>query len=455
MKIFFIGIGGIGMSGLAEYMLEKGNVVFGSDSGTSVITDRLAEKGAVIYTGHDKNNITGDIDLVVYSSAISEANPELTAAREKSIKTVKRAGLLGEIVNGMFLIAVSGTHGKTSTTAMIAKMLIDAELDPTVFAGGTIDFLNGAAVRLGAGKIAVVEADEYDRSFLTLTPDIAIVNNIEEDHLDIYKDIDDIKYNFIKFVNQSKEDAAAVLNGDDENVHDIINNIKTGNIIRFGISEGNDVYSSDIKYNPAVGYASEFNIISRGINKGSVQLKVQGIHNIKNSLAAYCVSEKFEIPFEVFAKSISHFTPVKRRLELVYSKGINIFDDYAHHPTEIRNSLEGIKLTAGGRIITVFQPHLYTRTRDFYHEFAKSLAISDVLILTEIYPAREEKIEGVSSELIADEYEKIKGEKPVLENDPEKINSILKNIVKEGDTIVFQGAGSITLYCQNFVKSLY
>lgn len=443
------------MSGLAEYLLEKGNAVFGSDSGTSVITDRLTEKGAVIYTGHDKNNITEDIDLVVYTSAINEANPELTAARGKSIKTVKRAGLLGEIVNGMFLIAVSGTHGKTSTTAMIAKMLIDAGLDPTVFAGGTIDFLNGAAVRLGAGKIAVVEADEYDRSFLTLTPDIAIVNNIEEDHLDIYKDIDDIKNNFVKFVNQSKEGAAVVLNGDDDNVSGIINNIKPGNIIRFGISEGNDVYASYIKYNPAVGYASEFNIISGGINKGSVQLKVQGIHNIKNSLAAYCVSEKFEIPFEIFSKSISHFTPVKRRLELVYSKGINVFDDYAHHPTEIKNSLEGLKLTAEGRIITVFQPHLYTRTRDFYREFAKSLALSDVLILTEIYPAREEKIEGVSSELIADEYQKIKGEKPVLENDPEKINTILKKIVKEGDTIVFQGAGSITLYCQNFVKSLY
>ena len=455
MKIYFIGIGGIGMSGLAEYMLSENNIVYGSDSVSSVITDRLAEKGAIIYTKHDKNNITDDIELVVYSSAINSSNPEMIAAKEKNIRTIRRAELLGEIVNEMFLIAISGTHGKTSTTAMIAKMLIDAELDPTVFAGGAIDFLNNSPMRVGAGKIAVVEADEFDRSFLTLAPDVAIVNNIEEDHLDIYKDINDIKSGFTEFVNQSKPESIIIINGDDKNVLDIKKQILAEDITLFGMNSTDDVYASDIEYFSTEEYTTAFNIISNNINRGRVYLKVPGIHNIKNSLATYCVSEKLEIPFEIYFKSIADFNGVKRRLELVYKKGIKVYDDYAHHPTEIKNSLEGLRHISSGRIITVFQPHLYTRTRDFYKDFAESLALSDLLILTEIYPAREEKIEGVTSALIADEYFKVKGEKAIYENAPDKINLILKDIVRDGDTIVFQGAGSITLYCQNFVKSLF
>ena len=274
MKIYFIGIGGIGMSGLAEYMLSENNIVYGSDSVSSVITDRLAEKGAIIYTKHDKNNITDDIELVVYSSAINSSNPEMIAAKEKNIRTIRRAELLGEIVNEMFLIAISGTHGKTSTTAMIAKMLIDAELDPTVFAGGAIDFLNNSPMRVGAGKIAVVEADEFDRSFLTLAPDVAIVNNIEEDHLDIYKDINDIKSGFTEFVNQSKPESIIIINGDDKNVLDIKKQILAEDITLFGMNSSDDVYASDIEYFSTEEYTTAFNIISNNINRGRVYLKV-------------------------------------------------------------------------------------------------------------------------------------------------------------------------------------
>jgi len=454
MKIFFIGIGGIGMSALAEYLLEQGNIICGSDFQVSAIVNRLVSKGATIKIGHNERNITDDIDLVVYSSAIGDSNPEILQAKAKSIKIIRRAELLGSIVNNMFLIAVSGTHGKTTTAAMIAKLLIDFNLDPTVFVGGSMDFLDGAAMRRGAGKIAVVEADEYDRSFLTLSPDITIINNIEEDHLDIYKDLNDIKDNFIKFTNQSKKGSIAILNGDDENIASIIPYLKSENIIKFGLSNLNNIYASKIQYYLNEIYSSAYTIIDNGNEAGRVLLKLNGEHNIKNSLAAYSVGKYFNIPFKQFKKSIGQFKPVKRRMELVYNKEIRVYDDYAHHPTEIKSSIEGLRKISKGKIITVFQPHLYTRTRDFYREFAKSLSLSDKLILLDIYPAREEKIEGIFSEIIAKEYKIISGKDAIMENDSNKINLYLKQNTDFGDIVIFQGAGSITLYCRDFVKSL-
>lgn len=449
-KIFFIGIGGIGMSGLAEYFLRSGYDVAGSDMTETHITKRLAELGAVIHTGHSANNITGDISTVVYTSAVKDDNPEMIRTEELGIRKIRRAEMLGEIVNDKYLIAVSGTHGKTTTTAMIGKLLVDAGLDPLIFVGGNVQLFDGGASRFGSGKYAVVEADEYDRSFLALRPNVAVVTNIDADHLDIYKDLDDIKETFRQFCDRSKYGAYMIYCGDDENIRSFMNSINREKI-SYGYDDKNYLKIRDYK---AENNTLNFSILNSHVSYDDVKLNMVGKHNALNSTACFAVSKVLEIPFEKYRESISSFRTVDRRLQLKYDQnGIKVYDDYSHHPVEVAASLKGLKEMNNGRLRTVFQPHLFSRTKDFYTEFAQALAISDEVILMDIYPARERPIEGITSELILNEALKMNSKMKLI-HERSDVLAWLKNDLRLNDIIVFQGAGDVTNLCNDFVSIL-
>jgi UDP-N-acetylmuramate--alanine ligase len=445
-KIHFIGIGGIGMSGIAEYLVKKDFIVSGSDSTLSDLTERLSELGVEISEGHNENNFSDNTDLIVYSAAIKDDNSELIKANRLNIKAIKRAKMLGEIVNDSYLIAVSGTHGKTSTTAMIAKILIDCGLDPTVFVGGTIDFLEGGNSRIGNGKYAIVEADEYDKSFLTLKPDIAIITNIDLDHTDIYKDLDDLKSTFSEFLKGGKENMKVIGFGDDRNVIDAMNSVQNKNCITYGFNKHNNHIIEE-------SYLKKSNIRFE-INGSFIELSVPGRHNVLNSSAAYISAELLGIAKECIIRCLKSFYGVNRRLELKYNKEIMVYDDYAHHPTEIEYSFYAIKEIAKSRVITVFQPHTFTRTRDFYEGFAVALKNNDITILTDLYPAREKEIKGISSKLIFDKLMLIGDNKSYYEPKFDDVIKRLDEVVKENDTIIFQGAGDITNLCSKYVNKL-
>ena len=449
-NIYFIGIGGIGMFGIAEYFLHNGYNVAGSDMAKSHITDRLEKLGAKIHIGHSESNVDGSIGTVVYSSAVNADNPEMTKAKALGIKTTRRAEMLGEIVNDKFLIAVSGTHGKTTTTAMIGKFLIDAGTDPLIFVGGNVSLFDGSAVRFGNGKYAVVEADEYDRSFLALKPDVAVITNIDADHLDIYKNLDDIKNTFKQFCGNAKENARIVYCGDDKNIASFIGDVG-GKKISYGFDDKNYYKITDYK---AKLNKVNFSIMNSVSTYENISLSLVGRHNALNSAAGFAISKILELDFELFRKSIGDFNTVDRRLQLKYNdNGIMVFDDYAHHPKEIESSLKGLKEMSSSRIIAVFQPHLFSRTRDFYKEFAEQLSIADRIILLDIYPAREKPIEGVTGRLIFDELIEMNKQALYIQTN-EKVISRLSHEVKNGDTVVFMGAGDITKLCDEFVNGL-
>ncbi|MEZ4822319.1 MAG: UDP-N-acetylmuramate--L-alanine ligase [Ignavibacteria bacterium] len=447
-KVHLIGIGGIGMSGIAEYLVRKDYEVTGSDMTMSLITGRLENLGIHCFEGHNADYLPDDTELVIYSAAVKEDNPEFIKAQKLNKKIIKRAVALGSIVNDKYLISVSGTHGKTTTTAMISKILIENGIDPTVFVGGLNDFLDGGSSRIGDSNIAVVEADEYDRSFLQLKSDIIVITSIEEDHLDIYEDLDDIKNCFVKFIECSKENVNIIACGDDANVRDTLKDISNVNFYGFG--DENDTVIKE------TGYGQRG--ISFKINRDDLRIKVPGDHNVLNSTAAYLVSKEFGINCEKFNQSMKTFFGVKRRLELKFDNGIRIYDDYAHHPSEVMATLNAIKKQYPSRIITVFQPHLYSRTRDFYKEFGKSFEETDFLILTNIYPARETEIEGVTSGLILNEYLKHKaGSKGTdtgfyFENE-NMISEKLEEIVERGCDY-FYGSRDITEICSKYVKRI-
>ncbi|MCX7878542.1 MAG: UDP-N-acetylmuramate--L-alanine ligase [Ignavibacteria bacterium] len=446
-----MGIGGAGMSGLAEYFLELGVNVSGSDASESHITKSLEKAGAVINIGHREENLPYDAEVVVYTSALkNDYNPELEKAKKLGIRTFKRAEMLGEIVNNKFLIAISGTHGKTTTTAMTGKLLEDAGLDPIVFVGGNVSLFGGRSSRFGKGNFAVVEADEYDRSFLTLKPNLIVITNIEEDHLDIYGNLQNIKESFKKFCYQSKPDARLIFYGDDSNINSVIDSV-TREKISYGFREGNYLKITGYKL---LDNKLSFSILNSESSYEGIKINLYGKHNILNTTACFAVAKCLNIDFNVFRRSIASFKTVERRLQLKYEdKGIRIYDDYAHHPTEIKSSLSALKEISDGRIISIFQPHLYSRTKDFYLEFAKALAQADQVILTDIYPAREKPIEGVTSKLILDELKKLNHE-ALLFHEFSDITDYLSNNIRNGDIIVFQGAGDITDACSMFISKI-
>ena len=354
-KIHFVGIGGIGMSGIAEILLNKGFEVSGSDLNLTEVTNRLAELGAKIYEGHSPENVK-DADVLVYSSAVVPDNPEVIAAADKNIPIIKRAEMLAETMRMQYGIGIAGTHGKTTTTSMVGLTLTEGGIDPTIIVGGKLSGLGGTNARLGNGEFIVVEADEFDRTFLKLTPTIAAITTLEREHLDTYKDLDDIKTAFIEFANKVPFYGFVVICLDEPALQDIIPFINK-TIFTYGTTAQADVRAIDIEYE---GFKSHYTAIYKGKELGRIKLNIPGEHYVKNSLVAVTIGTELGIDFEIIKKALEKFTGVYRRFETKYKNDILVLDDYAHHPTETSATLAGIRAAWDRRLVVVFQLQLYT-----------------------------------------------------------------------------------------------
>lgn len=452
-KIHFIGIGGIGMSGIAEVLCNLGFQVSGSDLKKSKNTDRLETLFSVkIFEGHRAENV-GDAEVVVYSSAVKEDNPEVVIAKENSIPVIPRAEMLAELMTlKPYAVAVAGTHGKTTTTSMVATILGHAGIDPTTIVGGVVNTL-GSNARLGKSDWFVTEADESDRSFLMLYPTIAVVTNIDKEHMESYKGMDDVVQCFTDFVNKVPFYGATVLCLDDPNVQLIIPRIKRRRVT-YGITAQADVSAHDIRYGENFG--TSFSVWKGTEVLGEMNLPVPGKHNIYNALAATAVALELNVPFEKIAEAFTGFQNANRRFQF---KGevneITVVDDYGHHPTEILATLSAAKNGSGGRrTIVVFQPHRYTRTNELMNEFALCFNNADVLFVTDIYAASETPIEGVTAEVLTENIKKY-GHKNVtyigeLEGAAEKIIPFLQ----PNDLVITLGAGTITRLSEEILEKL-
>jgi len=436
------------MSGIAEILIDQGFSVSGSDMHSSEITERLQSLGATIYTGHAAQNLD-EADVLVYSSAIKPGeNPEVLAAIERKIPVIRRAEMLAELTRMKYCVSIAGTHGKTTTTSMVGLLMMEGGLDPTVIVGGKLSGLGGTNARLGRGDWSVIEADEFDRSFLQLFPTVAVLTTLEREHLDIYSDIDDIKSAFIEFANKVPFYGFVVLCLDEPALMDVLPRIKK-RIITYGLTPQCDLYATDLHHQEKV---SVFTVVRNGVELGQMQLRIPGIHNIKNALAATAVGLELGVPFEKIAAALAMFSGVYRRFEIKADvNGVIVVDDYAHHPTEVKATLEGIRAGWKRRIIAVFQPHTYSRTRDFYLEFGKSFFNADVLIVTDVYPAREQPIQGISGELIATSAAQFGHRNVHYVKDKAQVPAFLAEIVKEGDMVVTMGAGDIWKYGMEFI----
>ncbi len=423
------------MSALALLLKQQGKTVSGSDQQDSALLDTLQTAGINIHIGHAAEH-AHDADLVVYSSAVKPNNPERAFAESHHIPEIRRAELLGEIAAAYgHTIAVAGTHGKTTTTGLCGQILIAANLDPGILVGGILPNL-GSNLRLGSQEHIVVEADEYDRSFLALTPDRIIVTTLEADHLDIYKDLQDVRDTFLQFISKLTKDGILVLQGDDE---EVINLAKRSPhpVISYGLTE-NDYQAIDIQID---AFTSQFSVLHRGESLGIIQLQMPGEHNIMNALAACAMTHQMGIDFKFIKLGLEQFRGVERRFQLKGERnGVQFIDDYAHHPSELEATLKAARSGwPTSRIIAVFQPHLYSRTKDFAPEFARALSQADLAIITDIYPARELPIPGVTAKLIRD----ANPTQLTLIPSIQEVYSSLKSQLLPGDIIITMGAGDI------------
>ncbi|MDP8204062.1 MAG: UDP-N-acetylmuramate--L-alanine ligase [Candidatus Tenebribacter mawsonii] len=446
-KIHFVGIGGIGMSGIAELLINQGFKVSGSDLNLSKITKHLTQIGAVISQGHNANTIK-DADVIVKSSAVKDDNPEIAFALSQKIPVIRRAEMLSEIMRMSYGIGIAGTHGKTSTTSMVGSVLSAASLDPTVIVGGIVKNY-GSNNLLGSGKYIVVEADEFDRSFLTLSPIIAGITNIEADHLDCYTDLDGVKKAFVEYANKVPFFGSVIVCLDDHGVQSIIPEINK-KILTYGFSQQANVRAINVKFN---NFMTSYTAVFNGTELGSIDLNALGDHNILNSLMAVATGLELDIPFEQIQKGLSEYNGVFRRFEYKGERdGVKLYDDYAHHPTEIEATLKGVRDSISSRIVVAFQPHLYSRTQDFYENFGRSFFQSDILLITPIFPAREKPIPGVTGKLISDAAIQ-SGHKNVhyIESNNEIIDKI-KEVTKAGDILITMGAGSIYKFGEKFLS---
>lgn len=452
-KLHFVGIGGIGMSGIAEILLDQGFRVSGSDKALSDVTERLQSLGATVYEGHRAENVADDVDTVVYSSAVAGENPEVREAVRRKIPVVRRAEMLAEVMRLKYGIGIAGTHGKTTTTSMTSLVLMEGGLDPTVIVGGKLSGLGGTNARLGKGDFIVVEADEFDRSFLSITPTVAVLTTLEADHLDCYRDLEDIKGAFIQFSNKVPFYGFVVLNLDEPALQDILPQLVKKKIVTYGLhSPQADLQAVDIVHRENT---TTFTVVQGYQEFGTVTLQIPGKHNVQNALAAIAVGLQLGVPFERAKAGIERFTGVYRRWEKKgEAKGITVYDDYAHHPTECKATLSGAKSGWRRRVVCVFQPHLYSRTRDFYEEFGKAFLFADVLVVTDVYPAREEPIQGVTGELIINAAKQYGHKETHYVQDKKQVSAYLKGITKSGDIVITMGAGDIWKFGEQFLKEL-
>lgn len=440
IHIHFIGIGGISMSGLAEILLKENFRISGSDSKESELTDKLQHMGAVIYFGQSASNIKEDIDLVVYTAAIHSDNPELKAAVAGGIPLLTRAELLGQIMdNYESSIAVSGTHGKTTTTSMIAHILLEACADPTVSVGGILKSIDGN-IRVGASNIFLTEACEYTNSFLNFYPRFALILNIEEDHMDFFKDLDEIRCSFRQFTANVPSDGLVIINGEIENYQAVTEGLSC-QVLTYGLTPSYSYYADNITFNTKG--CTNFTLMHENEIIGPVSLCVPGLHNVSNSVAACALALEMHISFERIQAALAAYSGTARRFEHKgFLGGIHIIDDYAHHPTEITATLDAAHNYPHDRIICVFQPHTYTRTQAFLTDFAKALSAADIVVLADIYAAREQNTNGISSTDLLNELKLLNCECYYFPSFDEIENFLIEKCI-HGDLLITMGAGDI------------
>jgi UDP-N-acetylmuramate--alanine ligase len=450
--VHFVGIGGIGMSGIAEVLLNMSFRVSGSDLRRSDVTARLESLGAKIYEGHAAEHVSG-AHVVVRSTAVRGDNPEVLEARRRSIPVIPRAEMLGELMRlKPHTVAVAGSHGKTTTTSMVATVLAHAGLDPTVVVGGVVGAM-GSNARLGKSDLMVVEADESDRSFLMLSPTFAVVTNIDREHMDSYADMDDVRKSFADFVNKVPFYGASVLCLDDPHVQAVIPEVVRRRIT-YGLSAQADIAAREVRYDKQFGSVYQARLMGEPV--GEVSLRVPGLHNIYNSLAAIAIGLELEVPFETITKALGEFAGVNRRFQFKgEAAGVIVVDDYGHHPTEIRATLVAAKLgSAGRRMVVLFQPHRYSRTQDLMDEFARSFNNADVLMVADIYAASEQPIEGVSGEALVEAVRRFGHKDARYVGSVEEATRALLEEVHENDMVITLGAGNVYRAGEQLVELL-
>jgi UDP-N-acetylmuramate--alanine ligase len=448
--IHFVGIGGIGMSGIAELLLNLGYTVSGSDLKSSEITDRLKRFGGLIHKGHAEDHV-GDADVVVVSSAVDADNPEVRAARQASIPVIPRAEMLAELMRLKYSIAVAGAHGKTTTTSIVSAVLDRGGLDPTVVIGGKLKSI-GTNARLGEGEFIVAEADESDGSFLKMSPTIAVVTNIDREHLDHYPDLDAIKSAFLEFIDRIPFYGLAVLCLDNESVQSLIPEIKK-RCTTYGMSTQADVQARNVVFE---GLRSRFTLHHKGEPLGEIRLNLPGIHNVYNAMASVAVGFELGIPFETVKAALETVEGVQRRLEIKgVINGITIVDDYGHHPTEIKTTLQAAKEAwPDRRMVVVFQPHRYSRTRALFDEFTRSFYQSDVLLVLPIYSAGEKVIEGIDSSSMCDGIRQHGHKEVICKDTIATAVAGLKDILVQGDILLTLGAGDVWKVGEEILRDL-
>jgi UDP-N-acetylmuramate--alanine ligase len=449
--IHFVGIGGIGMSGIAELLLNLGYKVSGSDLQTSEITERLKDLGGIIFAGHGADQING-ADVVVTSSAVGRDNPEVLAAERISIPVIPRAEMLAELMRLKYSVAIAGAHGKTTTTSMVASVLAQGGLDPTVVIGGKLKGIGSNAV-LGKGDFIVAEADESDGSFLKFSPAIAVVTNIDREHLDYYQDLETIKAVFLDFIDRIPFYGLAILCLDNESIQDLIPKIKK-RYTTYGMSSQADFQIRDVVYEKR---RSSFSVYRKGHKLGRFTLNLPGIHNVYNATAGIATGVELEVPMDAIESALQTLEGVQRRLEIKGEvNGITVVDDYGHHPTEIKTTLQAIEeCWPDNRKIIVFQPHRYTRTQALFDDFTRSFYQSDVLLVLPIYAAGEQNIEGITGRKLCEGI-KAHGHKEVLysEGQEDAIDYLRKNL-KSGDVLLTLGAGDVWQVGTEILKALH
>jgi len=437
-QLHFVGIGGSGMSGIAEVLLNLGYPVSGSDLASSVSTRRLKKLGARIHRGHRAQNVQG-AEVVVTSSAVHPDNPEVVEARRQKIPVIPRAEMLAELMRMKYGVAVAGAHGKTTTTALIAEVLTRGRLDPTIVIGGRLGKLRSGA-KLGNGEIMVAEADESDGSFLKMKPTIAVVTNIDREHLDYYSDLTAIQDAFVTFLSRVPFYGVAVVCIDDPNVRTILPRVDR-KLIRYGLSSDADVMASDVEVS---GFTSSFTCHVDGKELGHVTLKLPGRHAVFNSLAAIAVGLELDVPFKTIANGLAKFRGVDRRMQQRGKAfGALVLDDYGHHPTEIEATLGAIREGFGARTVAVFQPHRYSRTRALLEEFGRSFALADEVIVTAIYAAGEEPIDEFDGAVVAEALMRHGHPSVSYHATPKEVTAALRKTVRKGDIVVTLGAGDV------------
>lgn len=450
--IHMVGIGGIGMSGIAEILLIRGYIVSGSDSNLSETTERLKDLGATIYQGHDASNIEG-ADVVVYTSAVkAEDNVETSEAIARQIPVIKRSEMLAELMRTKYGIGIAGTHGKTTTTTMTGHVVQDGSFDPTIIVGGRVHSFDKTNAVVGKGDIVIVEADEYDRTFLRLSPSMAVITNIEAEHLDIYEDLNDVKEAFVQFANKVPFYGAVIVCLDDANVRSILPEIDR-RTISYGFTPQAQVRAINIVQ---TAFQSSFTVVFKDDILGEITIKSSGEHNIKNALGAVAVGLELGMDFKNIRSGLERFQGVFRRFQpKLDTDKLIVIDDYAHHPTEVKASIDGARNGwKDRRIVAVFQPHLYSRTQQMYREFGLSFFDAEVLVVTDVYPSREKPIEGVTGKLISDTAKEYGHRDVHYIEDKTELPGKLSELVKDGDIVITMGAGDIYKYGEQFVEMI-